>query len=366
MKKLMSILLALGLLAASVGALAEAGEGLTFGYLAPAAAEGERGKLCADAFAYAAERKGVESVCMAYEPEEEPAESPAPEEGEDGAEAEAPESPAMRAFEALLEDGLDGVVVAPESLEQAVEMAEYAEEKGVPVVIEGIDMAPAYEPTPDSEDEEPRPYAAAVCYEDAAAYAAAMWLDAHADSPLALHCALPEADSAIRAGLDRALSEAAYLEIADEISADADEAQAGRKVVNRMFNAYAMFSCVLADSAALAEGCAQGLRDWDESMPVAAVARSGEDLKLLASGAVDMLASAPAAVEGVECFKALYGFVTEGTLPEGESRVLRPAAVTATSAGGEGWIEPDGFEAAYALAYPEEALPEATEEPAAE
>ncbi len=363
MKKLVSMLLALSLLIAGAAALAEGEEALTFGYLAPEAAEGERGALCAEAFAYAAERKGVETVRMTYIPEDASSEAEAA--GKAGAEAaeapEATEAPeedaAMLALEALLEGGLDGVVVAPENLEQAVEMAECAEAQGVPVVIEGIDMTPAYEPTPDPEDEEPRPYAAAVCYADAAAYAAAMWLDGNAESPLALHCALPEADPALREGLERALGQASYLEIGDEIAAGSDSPEGGRKVVNRMFNSYTLFSCVLADSAALAEGCVQGLRDWEEDMPVAAIASSADDLKLL-DGDVDMLAAAPASVEGVECFKALYGFVTEGILPEDESRVLHPAAITATAAEREGWIAPDDFAAAYALAYPEEALPE--------
>ena len=357
MKKLFSILLALALLAPCVAALAEDAP-IILGYIAPVDAEGGRYSLCADAFSYAAsqvqkERRTV-LITLRYDPRA--GELP------EGADGEDRIDPAVAALMSLIEDGVNCVAVCPTSIQQAEMLIDLAQESGIPIVIEGLDVSSIYPPSAEaspSPEETPdpdaaRPYVAAVGYGDAAAYTAAMWLEEFAYNPMLLHCTLPESDPAIQAGIERALADAAYLSLADdEISASADTADAGRYAIELFTSSGALFGCVLADSYALAEGCAKAVRQLEESCPIAAIASSQEALELLERGEIDMLAAAPASVEGVETFKVLWDFAAEGIIPETETGFVQLSVITATKGNTAAWIGDDDFEAAYAQAYPE-------------
>ncbi len=342
MKKMLALLLILTLIAAGAS-LAESPAKLKLGYLAPSRSETDRGAAAAGAFAYAAERMGAETVIMLYDPE---AEAPAAE-GEGSAE---PANLATLALATLLENDLDGVAVMPASEEDVAALIEMANAANVPIAIEGVDMRPAH----GADDPADLPYAASVCWADSPAYVAAKWLEDEADSPLMFHCALPEADPGIQAGVQRALSGAQYLELANEINARADSVEGGRDAICQMFDSYTMFFCVLADSEALARGCSDELRAQGESMLVAAVASSKDATDLLESG-VDMLAGAPASVEGAQTFRALHDYLTADAVPEGEARQILLDVVTATADDSSGWIGGEDAEAAFNLVYPEAA-----------
>lgn len=344
MKKLLAFALTLCLLAASA-ALAEDAP-LRFGYIAPSGTGSERYENTAAAFLYAAEQKGVATDVLRYDP------APADVKAGD----KAPEDPAVVALNALIEDGVSAVAAVPTSQEQAVELVERAKEAGVPIAIEGIDLSSAYPPDPDPDNAEERPYVAAVTYGDSAAYTAAKWLEDRSYSPLMFHCMLPGAeDPMIESGVSRALAEAEYLELAGETHASANSAAGGRDALRAMYNSYTMFYCVLADSAALGAGCRIALKERSESMPIAAIDDSANAFLMLKDGTLDMLASTPASVEGVQTFKALYDYLTEGILPENETRLVALTAITTTAARSANWIAGDDCEAAYALTYPGEA-----------
>ena len=344
MKKLLAFALALCLLAASA-ALAE-GANLRFGYIAPSGAVSERHDRTVEAFSYAADRKGVATEVLRYDPA--PADT-------ESAEADNAAEPAVVALNALIGDGIDGVAVVPTTLDQAKLLVERAHEAGVPIVIEGMDPSPAYPPDPDPDNAEERPYVAAVTYGDSAAYTAAKWLEEHAYSPLVFHCMLPEDDPVIQSGFARALDGAQYLELAGDVNAPQNSAAGGREALQLMYNSYTMFYCVLADSAALGAGCRIALKEESETMPVAAIDDSANALLMVKDGTLDMVASAPASVEGVRTFQALHDYLTEGTLPENETRLVALTAITTTVTKNNEWVSGDDFEAAYALAYPEEA-----------
>ena len=344
MKRLFTILLTLALLVSGISVLAEDAP-LRIGYIAPIDEEGGRHSLCADAFAYAAAQKGVSLTALRYAPAEV---------SEDSEFLD----PAVMALNELIEEGVDGVAVVPASMEQAVELIERANEAGVPILIEGMDVSPAY--PSESEEEEPaeeetaeRPYVAAVGYGDGAAYAATLWLEEYADNPLMFHCALPTGDLAIQAGIARALGDARYLDMADELNAASNTPAAGSEAINLLISSFTMFYCVLADSEELAQGCADGLRRAGDSMPIAAISGTPEALELLKRGTIDMLAATPASVEGVQCFKLLFDYLTDGALPETETGFVALPVIVATTENLSDWIDGDDCESAYALAYPE-------------
>ena len=339
MKKLFAILLTLALLLPCAAALAEDAP-LKLGYIAPIDAEGGRYSLCADAFAYAAAQKGISVTTLRYDPSD--GNVPADADGENRPE------PAVAALMSLIEDGVNGVALAATSLDQAQLVIDLAEESGVAIVVEGLDISSAYP----AERYEVRPYVASIGYGDAPAYIAAKWLENAADNPVLFHCALPVSDPAIQSGLKRALRDGRYLELAeDEVDARANTAAAGSEAVNMMISSFTIFGCVLADSEALAQGCAEALRRSGESMPVAAIASSPEALDLLKRGSINMLAAAPASVEGVETFKVLHNYLTDGILPE--TAFIQLPAITATAKDSSSWISDNDFETAYALSYPE-------------
>ena len=353
MKKLAAILLTLALLIPCAAALAEESP-LHLGYIAPADAEDGRYSLCADAFAYAAEQQGAKLTILRFDPSD--GEVP------EGADSEDRMDPAIAALMTLIEDGVDGAAIAAASVEQARQLIDLAQEAGMPVVIEGQDVSAFYpqqtgaaaspEETPDPAS--PRPYVAAVGYGDAAAYAASMWLEDAAYNPLLFHCALPASDPAIESGIRRAVKSGRYLELAGAaVNASANTAAAGSYAVDLFTASGAIYGCVLADSEYLAEGCARRIRELGDSMPITAIASSAHALELLQSGTIDMLAATPASVEGVQTFKLLHDFVTQGILPETATGYVQLEIITATSKDASAWISDDDYETAYALAYPE-------------
>ena len=343
MKTIVLFLLTLALVA-PCAALAEETP-LRIGYITQFEEEEGRFTRCADAFAYAAERQGVQLTILTYDL--------AAEEAPEDAEVEEPMQPGMAELLQLIDDGVDAIVLVPASLEQARELIDCANAADMPIVIEGMDVSSAYPVPQETDPAEVRPYLAAIGYGDSAAYAAAMWLEDDAYNPQLFHCALPQSDPAIQAGLQRAVSVASYIDYVGEITADADSTQAGSDAVNLMFDSYTMFGCVLADSAALAEGCANAVRIAGEDYPVAAISSTQEALALLEIGRIDMVAATPASVEGVQTFKLVFDYLTEEILPETETDFVQLDAIVAGRSDTSAWIADDGFEAAYDLAFPE-------------
>lgn len=359
MKKTLAILLTLALLCLGMTSLAEEATKLKIGYLAPLRAEGDRASLCVDAFIYAAQRTGVDAVIMRYNPAKK-ATSDA-DGAQDSAPAVAENDPALVAIKSLILEGVDGVVIVPDSQEQALALLELAEASGLPVVVEGLDLSPAYPLTPDPEDAEERPFIANVVYpQGEAAYRAAKWLEDASDSPMLFHCALPEGGEGIRAGLNRALSEAAYLSLEDEIPAEANTAQAGMDALHQEVNSATMFYCILADSAPLASGCATVMGN-DGDVLIAALTDAADARRLFDEG-VDMLAGEPASLEAVQSLRALIDYLNNGTLPEGENRLVTLPVCTATPGDSSQWIDSADPEAAYDFVFTDDAQTEATAE----
>ena len=345
MKTLVLFLLTLALIV-PCAALAEETP-LRIGYITQFEEEEGRFTLCANAFAYAAEQNGAEATVLTYVlPQEEVPED---------ADGEEQALPGMAELLQLIGDGVDAVVIVPASLDQARELIDCAGEAGMPVVIEGMDVSAAYPagPQTNSDPAEARPYAAAIGYGDSAAFAAAMWLEDDAYNPQLFHCALPQSDPAIQSGLRRAVSTARYIDYVGEITADADSAQAGSDAVNLIFDSGTMFGCVLADSAALAEGCAAAVRAAGEDYPVAAISSAQEALALLEGGRIDMVAATPASVEGAQTFRLVFDCLTGETLPETGTGFVQLDAIAVSRSNTAAWIADDDFETACHLAFPE-------------
>lgn len=352
MKKLFTILLTLALLAPCAAAFAEETP-ISLGYITQLEEEEGWYTLCANAFAYAAEQQGAAATVLTYDLAQE--EIPEDAENEDRLQ------PGMAELQQLIADGVDGVVAVPATLEQAVALIDCANEAGVPIVIEGMDVSSAYPPKPEatlapdetSDPAEERPYVAAVSYGDSAAYVACMWLEDDAYNPLLYHFERPVSDPMIQAGMQRALAKARYLTFMFEANAKEDSVQAGRDMIEDLISSAATIGCVLADSEALAEGSANAIRAVNEEWPVALVSSSPEALALVKAGKIDMVAATPAALEGVQTFKALFDFVTEGIRPESKTGYVQLNAITVTKRDASAWIDSDDIETAYALVYPE-------------
>lgn len=342
MKKLLALALTLCLLAATA-ALAEDAPQLRVGYIVPSVTGNEHYEVITEAFLFAAEKKGVATNVLRYDPDA------------NGGPGDEADEPVLVALKSLLKEGVDGVVAVPTTLEEAVVLAIEADAADMPIVIEGIDVSAAYSSTPSPAGGETRPFVANVTYGDGAGYAAATWLEGRAYSPMMFHCVLPESDPAIQTGIERALATAEQLSLSGEVSAPVNTAAGGHEALEQIYSSGAMFYCVLADSVGLAAGCRIALREKSESMPIAAIDDSADALIMLRDGTVDMLACAPASVEGVQAFKALYDYLTEGVLPEEESRLVMLDVIVATTESNAGWISGDDYATAYALAYPEEA-----------
>ncbi len=324
MKKMLSILLIvlMSLTMFATAALAE--EKLTFGYMAYQMAD-IWNEYSSKSFQYAAEKNGVDVVVL---------------------DAQNDIGKSIAAMENLIQSGVDGISIFPISPEQGAQLVAMANEAGIPITIENIDVAAVCQP----ED-----YIAAVgCLYGDIGYAAIEWLSNNVEDAKVFYCAGAVGGGVFEAykiGVDQALTDnAGKIEMVGLLNSDAWSTEDGLNLTTNFINSGKEFNCIFANNDQMAQGCYQALLEAGmEDIPVVSTGGSPDAYKFLEEGIEKANMTAPVSIQGVQTFKNLYEFVTEGKVPEQKFQPLPIVPVSGDDL--SAWIDWSDYEGAYNYVY---------------
>jgi len=321
MKKLLAILVVLVIALASFAATAE--EPLHFGYIAYQMAD-IWNEYSAKSFEYAAEQNGVKVTVL--------------DSGNDIAQS-------ISAMETLIQAEVDGISVFPISPEQAAQLITMANEAGIPITIENIDVASVAE-----EDE----YVAAVgCVYGDIGYAAIEWLSQNVDDAKVFYCAGAVGGGVFEAykeGVDKALADYAdSIEMVGLLNSDAWSTEDGLNLTTNFINSGTEFNCIFANNDQIAQGCYQACQEAGLDIPIVSTGGSPDAYAFLEDEIEAANMTAPVSIQGIQTFKNLYDYVTEGTIPEPKFQSLPVIPVAGDDLGA--WIDWSDYAGAYDYVY---------------
>ena len=323
MKRLLPILLVLILVVCSFSAVAE--EKLTFGYIAYMMSDNWN-EYSAKSFEYAAEKFGVEVIVL--------------DAGNDIAQS-------ISAMETLIQAEVDGISVFPISPEQGAQLITMANEAGIPITIENIDVA-------DVADEDEYIAAVACVYGDIG-YAAIEWLAKNVEDAKMFYCAGAVGGGvfeAYKVGVDQALIDYAdSLEMVGMLNSEEWSTEDGLNLTTNFINSGIEFNCIFANSDQIAQGCYQACEEAGIEVPIVSTGGSPDAYAFLEDGIEAANMTAPVSIQGIQTFKNLYDYVTEGTIPDPKFQSLPVIPVSGDDL--SAWIDWADFEAAYAYVYGE-------------
>ena len=325
MKKLLAILVVLVLALASLGAVATAEETLTFGYIAYQMAD-IWNEYSSKAFEYAAEQNGVEVMVL--------------DSGNDIAQS-------ISAMETLIQAEVDGISIFPISPEQAAQLITMANEAGIPVTVENTDVAAVSD-----EDD----YIACVgCVYADIGYAAIKWLAENVEDAKVFYCAGAVGGGVFEAykeGVDKALEDYAdSIEMVGLLNSDAWSTEDGLNLTTNFINSGTEFNCIFANNDQLAQGCYQACEEAGIEMPIVSTGGSPDAYAFLEDGIEAANMTAPVSIQGIQTFKNLYDYVTEGTVPDPKFQSLPVVPVAGDDLGA--WIDWSDYAGAYTYVYGE-------------
>ena len=323
MKKLLVTLLALAMVLCSFTAVATAEETLTFGYIAYQMAD-IWNEYSAKSFEYAAAQNGVEVMVL--------------DSGNDIAQS-------IAAMESLIQAEVDGISVFPISPEQAAQLITMANEADIPITIENIDVASVAD-----EDE----YIAAVgCVYGDIGYAAIKWLSENVEDAKVFYCAGAVGGGvfeAYKVGVDQALADFAdSIEMVGLLNSDAWSTEDGLNLTTNFINSGVEFNCIFANNDQIAQGCYQACEEAGIEIPIVSTGGSPDAYAFLEDGIEAANMTAPVSLQGIQTFKNLYDYVTEGTIPEPKFQSLPVIPVAGDDLGA--WIDWADYAGAYAYVY---------------
>lgn len=324
MKKLLAIMVVLVVALASLS-IAVAEDTLTYGYIAYQMSD-IWNEYSSKAFEYAAEQNGVEVMVL--------------DAGNDIAQS-------VSAMETLIQAEVDGISIFPISPEQAAQLITMANEAGIPITVENIDVASVAD-----EDE----YIAAVgCVYGDIGYAAIKWLAENVEDAKVFYCAGAVGGGVFEAykeGVDKALADYAdSIELVGLLNSDAWSTEDGLNLTTNFINSGTEFNCIFANNDQLAQGCYQACEEAGLDLPIVSTGGSPDAYAFLEDGIEAANMTAPVSIQGIQTFKNLHDYVTEGVVPEAKFQSLPVIPVAGEDLGA--WIDWADYEAAYNYVYGE-------------
>ena len=324
MKKLLAIMVVLVVALASLS-IAVAEDTLTYGYIAYQMSD-IWNEYSSKAFEYAAEQNGVEVMVL--------------DAGNDIAQS-------VSAMETLIQAEVDGISIFPISPEQAAQLITMANEAGIPITVENIDVASVAD-----EDE----YIAAVgCVYGDIGYAAIKWLAENVEDAKVFYCAGAVGGGVFEAykeGVDKALADYAdSIELVGLLNSDAWSTEDGLNLTTNFINSGTEFNCIFANNDQLAQGCYQACEEAGLDLPIVSTGGSPDAYAFLEDGIEAANMTAPVSIQGIQTFKNLHDYVTEGVVPEAKFQSLPVIPVSGEDLGA--WIDWADYEAAYNYVYGE-------------
>ncbi len=324
MKKLLAIMVVLVVALASLS-IAVAEDTLTYGYIAYQMSD-IWNEYSSKAFEYAAEQNGVEVMVL--------------DAGNDIAQS-------VSAMETLIQAEVDGISIFPISPEQAAQLITMANEAGIPITVENIDVASVAD-----EDE----YIAAVgCVYGDIGYAAIKWLAENVEDAKVFYCAGAVGGGVFEAykeGVDKALADYAdSIELVGLLNSDAWSTEDGLNLTTNFINSGTEFNCIFANNDQLAQGCYQACEEAGLDLPIVSTGGSPDAYAFLEDGIEAANMTAPVSIQGIQTFKNLHDYVTEGIVPEAKFQSLPVIPVAGEDL--DAWIDWADYAAAYDFVYGE-------------
>lgn len=324
MKKFLALVLVVVMAVAmlSMTAVAEQKK-LTFGYIAYQMAD-IWNEYSSKSFQYAAEQNGVEVIVL---------------------DSQNDIGKSVAAMENLIQSGVDGISIFPISPEQGAQLIQMANEAGIPITVENIDVAAVASP---------EQYIAAIgCLYGDIGYAAISWLANNVENAKVFYCAGAVGGGVFesyKVGVDKALADnAGKIEMVGLLNSDAWSTEDGLNLTTNFINSGVEFNCVFANNDQIAQGCYQALQEAGLDFPVVSTGGSPDAYAFVKDGIEAANMTAPVSIQGVQTFKNLYEFVTEGKIPEQKFQSLPVVPVAGDDL--SAWIDWADYAGAYAYVY---------------
>ena len=318
-KKLLVTILALVLALSLTGAASA----LTYGYIAYQMSD-IWNEYSSKAFQYAADHNGVDVVIL---------------------DSQTDIGKSVAAMESLVQQEVDGISIFPISPEQGAQLIKMANEAGIPITVENIDVAGV---------SNPEEYVAAVgCLYGDIGYAAIEWLSKNVEDAKVFYCAGAVGGGVFetyKIGVDKALEDFKDdIEMVGLMNADAWSTENGLNLTTNFINSGVEFNCIFANNDQIAQGCYQALQEAGLDIPVVSTGGSPDAYKFLEDGIEAANMTAPVSIQGVQTFKNLHEFVTENKIPDPKFQNLPVIPVSGDDL--SAWIDWSDFAGAYDYVY---------------
>ena len=318
-KKILVTLMAVLLVMTMVGSASA----VTYGYIAYQMSD-IWNEYSSKAFKYAADQNGVEVVIL---------------------DSQNDIGQSVAAMESLIQQEVDGISIFPISPEQGAQLIKMANEAKIPITIENIDVAAVAKP---------EEYVAAVgCLYGDIGYAAIEWLSKNVENAKVFYCAGAVGGGVFEAykiGVDKALEDnKGNIELVGLLNADAWSTENGLDLTTNFINSGVEFNCIFANNDQIAQGAYQALQEAGLDFPVVSTGGSPDAYKFLQDGIEAANMTAPVSIQGVQTFKNLHEFVSEGKVPDPKFQSL--PIIPVAGADLAAWIDWSDFAGAYAYVY---------------
>ena len=322
-KRFLSVLI-VALLILATFTVASAEKQLTFGYIAYQMSD-IWNEYSSKAFEYAAQQNGVNVVVL---------------------DSQNDIGKSVAAMESLIQQGVDGISIFPISPEQGAQLVTMANEAGIPITVENIDVASVCKP---------EQYVASVgCLYGDIGYAAIDWLSKNVENAKVFYCAGAVGGGvfeAYKVGVDKGLADnAGKIEMVGLSNSDAWSTEDGLNLTQNFINSGTEFNCIFANNDQIAQGCYQALQMANlTNIPVVSTGGSPDAKKFLEDGIEAANMTAPVSIQGVQTFKNLYEFVVDGKTPDPKFQSL--PIIPVAGADLSKWIDWSDFAGAYKYVY---------------